>query len=238
MTSKELIESRINNFLGYGNIDSNIWFVCMEEGFDGTLEDLSLRLDATKDKTIIDIQSDMAGVPDHMRYFIGEHPPIQRTWSKMILMLGAFDSENFLTEDVRSYQKNRFGRLNSNHCILDFMPLPSRSINEADWNYSDFGIDYLESRSTYLRKIMPFRISLFQGYIKERHPQNIIFCSRTYLPYWLEISGCKFKQMNGFHFCERGGINYFVVPHPTAYGIRNADWIRMTNEIKVLSKME
>ena len=33
MITKEIIEDRIENFLGYGNLDSEIWFIGMEEGF-------------------------------------------------------------------------------------------------------------------------------------------------------------------------------------------------------------
>jgi hypothetical protein len=75
MILKKLIENRINNFLGYGNIDSDIWFVCMEEGFAGGLEDLEDRFNATKDSVVIDIRDDMVDVSDHIRYFLGERPP-------------------------------------------------------------------------------------------------------------------------------------------------------------------
>jgi len=34
MISKELIEKRINKFRGYGNLNSDIWFIGMEEGFN------------------------------------------------------------------------------------------------------------------------------------------------------------------------------------------------------------
>ena len=43
MITKELIENRINHFFGYGNIESDIWFIGMEEGFDGNLSDLKIR---------------------------------------------------------------------------------------------------------------------------------------------------------------------------------------------------
>lgn len=236
MIPRELIENRINNFLGYGNINSDIWFVCMEEGFGGTQEDLKLRLNVTKDKTVIDIQNDMMDVPDHMRYFVDGHPPIQRTWSKMIIMLLTFDSEGVSTEDIRKYQRTKLGRLIGNHCILDFMPLPSCSTNEEDWSYKDFGIDYLENRSIYLQEIMPIRVKLFQKHIKEQRPKNVIFCSRTYLPRWSEIAGCEFKEMDNLYFCRRSGINYFVTPHPTAHGLSSADWVKMAVEIKILSE--
>lgn len=238
MISKELIENRINNFLGYGNIDSNIWFVCMEEGFAGELEDLKPRFKATKDSVVVDICDDMTDVPDHIRYFLGDRPPIQRTWSKLITMLLAFEEQSVTTEIVREYQITRFGRRDSNHCILDLMPLPSRSIREVDWIYSIFKIDYLMTRGVYFQEVMPMRIKLYQEYISKHRPTTVIFCSFMYLPHWIEIAKCQFEELAGFYYCKKEGVNYFVIPHPMAHGISNAEWIRMANEIKVLSKME
>ena len=52
--SKEIIENRINNFLGYGNINSKIWFFSIEEGTKGNLQALEERFRATRDKSILD----------------------------------------------------------------------------------------------------------------------------------------------------------------------------------------
>jgi hypothetical protein len=118
------------------------------------------------------------------------------------------------------------------------MPLPSRSIGEADWIYSDFKIDYLATRGTYLREVMPMRIKLYQEYINKHRPGVVIFCSVMYFPHWIEIAKCQFKKSGGLHYCKKDGINYFVIPHPMAHGINNADWVRMAAEIKALSKMK
>ena len=234
MISKKQIENRINNFLGYGNIDSNIWFVCMEEGFHGTPEDMNLRFDATKDEGVIDIADDMVNVPDHIKYFLGRNP-IQRTWSKLIIMLLAFEGRNINTELVREYQKNNFGRKNSNHCILDFMPLPSKSVNENDWKYSDLSISYLSTRSEYFQEVAPRRVKLFQNFISKCKPKIIIFSSISYLPYWTEIAQCEFKGLDRFYFSKKDGINYFVIPHPVTRGLSNSDWEEMALKIKDVS---
>jgi hypothetical protein len=55
---------------------------------------------------------------------------------------------------------------------------------------------------------------------------------------WIEIAKCQFKKSGGLHYCKKDGINYFVIPHPMAHGINNADWVRMAAEIKALSKMK
>ena len=65
--TKDLIEGRINNFWGYGNLDGNVWFIGLEEGFGGNENDLARRL--SKNKVVLDNQGDMRDVADHIRWF-------------------------------------------------------------------------------------------------------------------------------------------------------------------------
>lgn len=199
MLTKGLIEKRINNFLGYGNLNSNIWFIGMEEGL-GKETDLEKRFNRTKDKPVIDLQDGMTGVQDHMKWF-SSCSNIQKTWWKLILILLTLKSDNEITnEKIKEFQREEFGRLNSNHCSLEFMPLPCHSIKKKDWFYKKFKIDYLESRKKYLDKIMPSRIKLFQDLIKKYNPKIIICYSFSYLKKWKEIVGCNLSEKKNLIF--------------------------------------
>ncbi len=149
MELKELLENRINEFWGYGNLKSDIWFVGMEEGFKGGSE-LETQLNKTNEKSVIDIK-DMENVEAHMQWF-NVKPKLQRTWSKLIIILLMISNQsNPDNESIRSFQKDGLGSKNGNHCLLDLMPLSSKST--TNWMYSDCGLDYLESRKSYLKKV-------------------------------------------------------------------------------------
>ena len=235
MITRELIEKRINTFWGYGNLDSDIWFIGMEEGFHGNLTDLENRFNRTKDKSVIDLQDGMSDVQDHMKWFL-PNSNIQRTWSKLILILLTLKSNYKITNyNIKEFQRKEFGRLNSNHCSHEFMPLPCRSIKKKDWFYDKFEIDYLESRRKYLDKIMPLRIKLFQELIKRYNPKIIICYSFSYLEKWKEIIGCNLSKKKNLYHCKKDNTDFFVIPHSTAHGMTNNDWIEIAQNIKQIS---
>jgi hypothetical protein len=232
MITKELIENRINNFLGYGNLNSDIWFIGMEEGFDGTLEELEQRFKATYNKKVIDIQNDMGSTTDHMKWFV-KNPPLQRTYSKIARMLLLFGGKEISNNIIRNYQSNQLARIDSNHCLLEFMPLPNRSLNKSDWLYQQFNIDYLQDRKTYLNIVRKIRNKLFKNLIKEHNPKIVIYYSLTYLDKWSNILEAKFTSIlsERLYCYELDGTCHFVTPHPTAHGLTNKEWDNISKEI-------
>jgi hypothetical protein len=234
MITKELIENRIHSFWGYGNLNSDIWLIGMEEGFHGSLADLEVRFKQTMDRSVIDLQDDMKDVQDHMQWF-RDASSSQPTWRKLIFILLSLDCKNADNEQIKLYQRKEFGRLNSNHCSLEFMPLPCRSISKADWFYSDFGIDYLASRKLYLERIMPTRIIIFRKLINEHSPKVVMMYSLGYKNEWQEIIGCETEKIGDVYYAKQGKTNFFIIPHSTAHGKTNDDWKKITETIKRLT---
>jgi len=232
MIDKKIIEDRISNFWWYWNIESKIWFIWMEEWFSWDILDLEKRFKKTIWKTVIDIKEDMLDVEDHIKWFIS-NSPLQRTLSKLILILLVLDwKENINNELIKEYQRNNFGRNGGNHCSLEFMPLPCKSINKKDWIYWDFGIDYLFTRKDYLNYIIPSRIELFKNLINNWNPKIIIFYSFTYLEKYQEIIWEKLIKEWNLYYTKINNILYFVIPHPTAHWYTNIDWLYISNNIK------
>ena len=105
-------------------------------------------------------------------------------------------------------------------------PLPSPSLN--DWIYKDLSsVGFLESRSKYVQKIMPFRIAGLQKLIEKHKPKVVVFYGRSYAKYWQEISGGRFKESEknvkfGLFNSER--TKYVIAPHPVARGVSNKDF--------------
>lgn len=236
MISKKIINDRIDKFLWYWDIKTDIWFVWMEEWFWGTIEELEIRLKSTKSKNIIDVYHDMVNVPDHIKRFI-PNAPIQRTLSKLILIYLTLKWKNIISnEDIRETQTNIFGRINSDTCNLELMPLPCRSVNEKDWIYKDFNIPWLWSRKEYIERFMPQRICLFQKLIHEKKPKIVIFYSFSYRDKRDLIIWKPTKKINNLFFYRNSHTNFFIIPHPAAHWLTKKDWYKIAEDIKYISK--
>jgi hypothetical protein len=136
---------------------------------------------------------------------------------------------------IKEYQRKKLARSNSNHCSIELMPLPCRSVSNKDWFYNQFKIDYLSSRKSYLRSVLPLRIKSIKEVITKYKPRIVIFYSFTYLKYREEVIGNKFIKLNRLYHYKQDDINYFIIPHPTAYGIEKQEWIDIAESIKALT---
>lgn len=232
MITTKIIKDRVEKFLWYWNIDSDIWFIWMEEWFSWDINDLEKRFKKTDWKSLIDIKRDMDWIEDHMIAFL-PNSNIQRTWSKLILILLIFEWEDNIDIDIiKNYQRNKFARIDSNHCSLEFMPLPCKSINKKDWIYNQFWISYLKTRKDYLNNIMPSRINLFKDLINKYNPKVIIFYSFTYLEKYKQIIWCELIKHWNLYYNKINNTLFFVMPHPTAHWYTNKDWLEISNNIK------
>lgn len=233
---KRLIKDRIENFWGYGNSDSDIWFVGMEEGFDGTLGDLTKRLENTYGKNFIDLKDDMKNIPDHYKWFMYK-PELQPTWSKLILILLTLQNkESIDNEEIRDYQLNEFGRNYANHSIIELMPLPSKSINKKDWIYDKFNIASIHSRKEYMKNFLDKRIYSLRSLITKQKPKIVVFFSLSYLNHWKKITNTNLHKINDLYFGNNEHSTFFVIPHPTAHGFTKKRWRDIANFIKTNSK--
>ncbi len=236
---KKLIEARLKNFLGHGNLNSDLWFIGMEEGHDGSLADVRKKFIRTHGKKVFD--------PRPSERWFGKTAKIQSTWGKLIRILLAAKHPKHIAMDkerVRAFQIDHFGKRNADHSMLDLMPLPCGSMSK--WLYAKLGIPHLESREAYHERYRPKRIELFRKLIAKHRPKAVVLCSVGYRKsVWPDLAGGAFRktriQGNEVYYRKSGGTGYFVIPHPTArLRLSNEFWYKMgryIKEIKLYSKM-
>ncbi len=221
-----LIQERIKNFWGYGNLKSKIWFVGMEEGCDGSISKLVKRFEATARGEVFDIYDDMRHDADHMRWF-QEKAPTQATYRRLIYLLLYLETRKEPTlEEIREYQIKHFGRKHKDHAVLELMSLPARSLKQKDWVYASSGIDGLSSREEYLKKYQPERVRRLRELIREHKPKIVIFYSLTYLEQWGQIPDTPFHKVDELklHTAKDDHTLYAVVPHSVAPKMSRQDW--------------
>lgn len=226
----ELILHRLNNFLGYGNINSKYWFITLEDHVsEKGISELQKKF--KKKNELLDVVDDMQDISSHMQFYSGEKPKLQNTVSKVIrTFFNIVDREISSNDDIRYFQRDEFARKTSNHCYLNFLPLPAPSIEERDWIYSDVNIDYLRNRSSYENEILPKRVNKFKNLISKHNPEIILLFGKKYKKYYKELIRGNFTELNNLNkkhdkhwlkmeFLKSCDTYYFILPHPAVKGI-------------------
>lgn len=239
------VNGRIENFFGYGNLESNIWLVGMEDGLsiNGLLRYLHIRFDRTCCNSVIDIEHDMAGVLDHLKWYVPNPArpgwvPLQKgTFQHLIRLIMNFHNTHpnlphLTPNDIRDFQRTELGRAGGNNAILELMPLPSNSTNAEDWVYDYLfpGDHRFVNRTVYETDVMPQRIDSLISLINSYKPKVVIFYGAGHDYAWNQIIGegnsftdIVLNDQHGFlytdiqlkHFFNAAiGVNYFQINHP------------------------
>jgi hypothetical protein len=222
MLTEILLREFINTFVGYGDFASDHWFIGMEEGGGGSLDEVSRRLAVWEShgKPVLEDVSrfhEELGMPE---YF---HEPVklQRTWAQLCRV---FLSSQELPDDVgavRQFQKGHLGRENDSTRILELLPLPSPGTNR--WFYPQWSTkDFLQTREDYMKKMIPLRIGKLRERIRIHKPTFVVCYGVGYSDYWGEIAGVPFqKNPSGFSWGENGKTLFVIMTHPVAQGVTN-----------------
>ncbi len=202
MLSKELIQNRINNFWGYGSLESPVWLVGMDERFDPSesqemLEDQFLYAEANMVDGMLNASRSKI---DEWRHLANMEPflvngDLQSTWKYPIALYLYLHSGIPLTIDERSnvikeYQRNILADANKREtATLELSPLPCPSTKEEDWIYGSLDIEGISSRKEYEKNYLQGRAEKLKGLVQRHKPKLVIFYSMKYLNYWEKIIG-------------------------------------------------
>lgn len=149
-----LLEAYMQGFFGYGSLSGAYWLVGIEERGGDTLEDVDARLRAWDSRGRLELEdvfefSEKAG---QGRWF-GPKARLQRTWANFIRIVLGAEGLDAGREKVRQYQSRHFGRAGGETCLVNLMPLPSRSCNE--WRHANIStLPHLERESPSLHGVL------------------------------------------------------------------------------------
>ncbi|MEI2612078.1 MAG: hypothetical protein V9G20_25870 [Candidatus Promineifilaceae bacterium] len=219
-----LLETFIHQFYGYGNYQSDFWLIGMEEGGGNSYEAVVRRLTAWDKRGRNELEDAAAyhqaiGVTK----LFHDRPVIQRTWGKLIRVLLNATGHHPTRESIRLFQRDQFGRRNSNHCLLELLPLPSPSTNH--WLYVQYSqLPYLADRASYQMHCLEQRIYHLQNRLLGHSPKVVVFYSFNYLAHWQKITGLEFESVAAadFYVAQTAATLFIVMKHPAAKGPGNA----------------
>lgn len=153
-----LIDKCLYNWLGYGNINGDIWFIGTEEGGAEIWRDKlsTLTLEESLEKrskfpiacSFNTVWEEIYGIP--LNNFRGI-----TTWHFMSAFLLAIENKGPVrSNDVREFifEKKKLGDLNSNHFICELFPLPKKSKRELDFAYKSRWKNSIEYKNEVIEK--------------------------------------------------------------------------------------
>jgi hypothetical protein len=172
MLSESLIRSCLHNWLGYGNVNGEIWFIGTEEGGGAeiwrnetqTLESsLTIRSKFSIAMDFKYVWEDLYKVP--LKSFRGAS-----VWSYMAYLLLCMEGKpdsNLIRDYI--FDLKKLGSFNSNHFMCELLPLPKRTKNSIE-DYKSVW----KSVDDYHREVIPRRFDLIRETITENNSVNII----------------------------------------------------------------
>lgn len=249
--TNDLLKAYLYNFYGYGNLESNIWFIGKEEAGGKDKKDIDARLEAwfnsgkpsTVDlydyhKKIFDIKN-IASSDSEMAKLFDKNAKgfkLQKTWAGLIKLQlaseGRYDGKQL--SSVKAYQNQHLGRSDSENCLLELFPIASPSTGEFAIS-KFYNSKLLNNRREYKGKLANPRIEKIKQLIKSHRPRVVVFYSTDaeYMNYWCRIANIDFKKTEEvFEYKKKtvralsnNGTLFLITPHPTAFGIPNKLWI-------------
>lgn len=121
-------------FYGYGRWDAPYWFIGPEPGMGpnqpaGNAPLLNAWLKSGK-CDLCDCYEFQASIPD-LTWHTGQ-PPLQATWSKLILLLMTYLGQPADNDSLRAYQRDRFGRsVSGETCVIELFGLAAKSLKTS-----------------------------------------------------------------------------------------------------------
>lgn len=223
MLDDNLLLEYMNRFYGYGNLQSTCWFIGMEEGSSGTVQEIIHRLHHWQKRGKMSVE-DVALY--HQQFgidrFFGTNARLQPTWNKLIRIYLSLQGQKPTTEMVRQFQVRSFGRHSSDNCILELLPLPSKSI--TTWIYANHSqIPELQTRDSYHNLWMPKRAHILRELILQYKPHCVIFYSVNpiYQHWWKQIANIadQWSHREGVQVATNTNTTFAITKHPVTKGI-------------------
>jgi hypothetical protein len=197
------------DWYGYGRWDAPYWFIGPEPGQeDKGRDDLEKRRAAWEKLgggEILDCRE------HHLALGILEwhcaRARIQPTWGKLIRLLLASKGLSPTKEEIRAYQRTRWGMSNGETCVVELSALAANNL----------GVE--REREQFLNK----RVEFLGQKIRKKEPKFVVMYgnSRKQAPSREKLAGGPFES-DGIRI--EGATVLMHVPHPVAFGSKNAEW--------------
>jgi hypothetical protein len=169
----QLIDKCLYNWLGYGNLDGDIWFIGTEEGgaevWREGIATISLKESLKKRSKFSlacdfrTVWKDIYGIP--LDSFKGI-----TTWHFMSALILASEDKKVDSNSIKEFLfiNKKLGSINGNHFLCELLPLPKKSENEFPY------VMRWKSQKEYIQEVIDRRFSMIAEAIKKSRGAKLV----------------------------------------------------------------
>jgi len=195
----------LSKFIGYGNLNADVWFIGMEEAGGGE-ENIRTRLTFKKVEDCFKAHEKLGINKHHL-----DRKIIQPTWAQMCRLMLGLENKPFTTTNVRQYQSEQLGRNGGNTLLCELMPIPKPNI--TSWGYENF-IPHFQTVREYYQQVKPLRIKYFKKLLSHRNPKIVICYGKKYWKDYKNIFEDRVFEVEGeFQIATNKQKTIILTPH-------------------------
>jgi hypothetical protein len=204
-------------FCGYGKWEAPYWFIGPEPGMGpGQPTGNAPLVNAWRNTgkcDLCDCLKFQAAIPDLTWH--AAHPPLQPTWSKLILLLKTYLNEPSDNDSLRKYQRDRWGRRETGEtCVIELSGMAAKSLNEP------------RDRASFRME----RIKHIRQKLLEHKPKFVVMYGLGDQPHYELIAGHPLVRDVP---SKRENTVVVLTKHPVAFGGKRSDWIELGEKLRV-----
>lgn len=186
---------------GYGSWHAPYWFIGPEQGM-GPHEngDIKSRIHCWRQHGSLELNDcrDFHRCIREVRWHFKEpRVKLQGTWRPLLLLLMTFLGRPADKESLRSYQRDRWGALDGETCVIELSGLAAPNMMEA------------QDTTPFLRQ----RIEAIRNRIRDHRPKLVVMYGKEKKPSWEQIAEREFPCEPTPFFCK-GPTLLAMAPHP------------------------
>lgn len=191
------------DFIGYGALDTPIWFVGIEEG--GSEKRLRNRLAFSQVEDLKNAHI-KAG---HKRNW-GE-VELQDTWARMCWVMLELEGKDIYDQKLTlEYQANKLGRADGDTLLTELFPLPKKRLK--DWGFGTL-LPKVESQRKFKRRVRKRRFEKINELIKAYKPKVVFFYGRYWENHKDRFDPVRFSKRKKFLFATSGETLFILSNH-------------------------
>lgn len=176
-------KTRLLNFIGYGRLETPLWFLGMEEGIGGQAGLAQVEQNILTRAAHFQSVEDLATSHDHFDYDVRVQNKFTHVWLWMAKLTRALLHQASDWQDVqqaKDYIRTKLGRANGETLLTELLPLPALGLGH--WIYEDWA-----SREVYTREILPIRQQQLRQLINTYKPRYMLAYGSQYHPYYKHL---------------------------------------------------
>lgn len=209
---------------GYGRWDAPYWFIGPEQGLSrGNMQPrIEAWLHLGRETGLSDCRKFHTHIGETRWH--REKPQIQRTWKQLMLLLLTFLGESAENESLRIYQRDQWGMLHGETCVIELSGLPAHDLKAGkEQNLKLFTQEQIDC-------VLQKRADFIRRKALDHKPRLVVMYGLGAKAHFEKIAGQPFGSGN---LLEVESTLMALTTHPVSFeGVKNEYWVSLGKKLR------